>query len=158
MADSVRERIMKNLQAALEAITVANGFGNTLNSVQRLLQRGQSFNPPMALLMEGNDEASDGPLNGNYGLVSRTLNIDIALIVQQDEEQDARSASEVMNSLIADVQKKMQEDHRRGELAINTEEVSVSEIEVNEGMTQLGCTVSYRITYRHSRLDPTQAG
>lgn len=150
---------MKNIQSALEAITVENGFSCTLNAVERFLQRGQSFRPPMAYLIEGLDEVqSDGPLSGADSLVSRSFFANVDLIVQQDEETDARSASEVLNALIADIQKKMQEDYRRGDLAVNTEETSVSAIETNEGMTQLGCTVAYRISYRHRRLDPTIAG
>lgn len=137
MADSVRERIMQNIQAALEGITVANGFANTLNRVERLMQAGQTFAPPMALVIEGNDDViGQQPL----GYVSRELMVGVVLSVQQDQDVDSRSASTVMNSLVADVQKKMLEDHRRGDLAINTEEVGVSHIEVVEGLPELACT------------------
>lgn len=153
--DSVRERIMKNMQAALEAITVENGYGNTLNAVERTLQRGQSSLPPMAYLLEGDDDAiSEAPL----GLLSRHLSVGVVLVVQQDDEEDARSASEAMNSLIADVQRKLQEDERRGGLAIHTEETGVSPVQIEEGMPVLSATVAYRINYRHQRLDPTIAG
>lgn len=158
MADSVRERIMKNIQAALQAITVANGYANTLNAVERVLQQGQSTKPPMAYVIEGDDDANDGPLAGSTGLTSRSLQVGVVLVVQQDTDIDARSASEVMNSLVADVQKKMQEDYRRGDLAVNTEETSVSAVQIDEGMSVLSCTVAYRIAYRHSRLDPAIAG
>lgn len=153
--ESVRERMMKNIHAALEAITVANGYANTLNAVERALQRGQSMQPPMAYLLEGDDDViGEAPL----GYVSRNLQVGVVLVVQQDEEQDARSASEVLNSLIADVQKKMQEDERRGNLAVTTAETGVSPVQIDEGMPVLSATVAYRIQYRHSRLDPTIAG
>jgi len=159
MADSVRERIMKHLQTTLETITVANGYANTLNLVERCLQRGQSLNPPMAYLLEGSDDTQEGgPLSGNGGLLSRQFDVGIVLLVQQDEDTDAKSASEVMNSLIADVQEALQLDVRRGDLAVNTEETSVSPVQIEEGQPMLSCTVAYRISYRHSRLDPTQAG
>lgn len=146
---------MKNIQSALEAITVANGYGNTLTAVERTLQRGQSFQPPMAYVLEGDDDViEEAPL----GLLSRQLSIGVVLIVQQDEEQDARSASEAMNSLIADVQRKMQEDDRRGNLAVLTKEISVSPVQIEEGQPALSATVAYRIDYRHPRLDPTMAG
>lgn len=155
MADSVRERIMKNLHTALESITVANGFANTLNAVERTLQRGQSTQPPMAYLLEGDDDVtSEAPL----GYLSRQLQVGVVLLVQQDEAVDARSASEVMNSLIADVQRKLQEDERRGNLATLTEESGVSPVQIEEGQPVLSCAVGYRIQYRHSRLDPTVAG
>jgi len=159
MAESVRERIMKNLQAALQGITVGNGFTNTLNAVERTLQRGQSHQPPVAYLIEGDDDVlADGPLSGNDALLSRALAVGVVLVVQQDEDVDARSASEVMNSLIADVQKQLQVDYRRGELAINTEETGVSPVQIEEGQPVLSCAVAYRIPYRHRRLDPTIAG
>lgn len=158
MADSVRERIMKNIQAALQGITVGNGYANTLMAVERVLQQGQTTQPPMAYVLEGDDDASDGPLSGAAGLISRSLQVGVVLVVQQDTDIDARSASEVMNSLVADVQQTMQADYSRGGLALNTEESSVSAVQIDEGMPVLSCTVAYRIAYRHSRLDPTQAG
>lgn len=156
--DSVRERIMNNIQAALEAITVSNGYVNTLNRVERVLQRGQTFAPPMAVLIEGEDTVRTGPLLGNDALLSRELQVGVVLVVQQDDDVDARSASEVMNSLVADVQKKLQEDYRRGELALDTVERAVSPIEQEDGQPRLVCSIEYMIPYRHRRLDPTLAG
>ena len=146
---------MKHMQASLEAITVANGYTSTLIVVERVLQRGQSSQPPMAYVIEGDDYViAEAPL----GLLSRQLQVGVVLVVQQDEDSDARSASEVMNSLIADVQKKLQEDERRGGLAVNTVETGVSAVQIEEGQPVLSATVAYRIHYRHSRLDPTLVG
>ncbi len=146
---------MKNIQSALQAITVTNGCANTLNAVERTLQRGQSSQPPMAYVLEGDDDViAEAPL----GLLSRHLQVGDVLVAQQDEDVDARSASEVMNSLIADVQKKLQEDIGRGGIAINTEETGVSPVQIEEGMPVLSATVAFRIVYRHSRTDPAIAG
>lgn len=146
---------MKNIQAALQTITVENGYANTLNAVERVLQAGQSSQPPMAYAIEGDDDViSEAPL----GFLSRQLSVGVVLVVQQDDAIDARSASEAVNSLVADVQKKMQEDERRGDLAVNTVETGVSPVQIEEGMPILTATVAYRINYRHSRLDPTMAG
>lgn len=158
MADSVREAIMKQIQSTLQAITIGNGYANTVNAVERLLQRGQSSQPPMAYVLEGEDDASQGPIFGADSLISRTLSVGVTMIVQQDDDIDARSASEAMNSLIADVQKAMQVDYSRGGLAVNTEEVSVSPVQIDEGLPLLSATVAYRIAYRHRRTDPTIAG
>lgn len=155
MADSVRERIMKNIQTALEGITVANGYANTLNAVERTLQRGQSSAPPMAYVLEGDDDVIEqAPL----GYLTRHLSVGIVLAVQQDDDIDARSASEVMNSLIADVQKNLQVDPRRNNLAVDTKEAAVSPVQIEEGMPVLSATLAYRIHYRHSLTDPTVAG
>lgn len=150
---------MKNIQTALAAITVDNGYANTLNVVERVLQQGQSMQPPMAYVAEGDDTVLDGgPLSGANGLTSRQLNVGIRLIVQQDTDIDARSASEVMNLLAADVQRKMQEDYQRGGIAVNTEEVSMDAVQYDEGVPALFLDIFYKIHYRHSRTDPTIAG
>ena len=155
MAESVREQIMKNMVSTLQAVTVANGYSTTFNGVERTLQYGQSAQAPMAYVLEGDDEVvSEAPL----GYLSRHFQVGIVLTIQQDESEDARSASEVMNAVIADVQKKLQEDERRGNLAVNTEEMAVSAVEIEEGLPVLRATLAYRITYRHGRLDPTLAG
>lgn len=149
---------MKQIKTTLESITVANGYANTLIAVERVLQRGQSSQPPMAYVLEGDDDANQGPMFGADSLLSRTLHVGVVLVVQQDEATDSRSASEVMNSLIADVQKAMQVDYSRGGLAVNTEESSVSPVQIEEGMPVLSSTVAYRISYRHRRTDATIAG
>lgn len=153
--DSIRELIMKNLVAALEAIQVPNGYSTSLNAVERTLQQGQASDPPMAYVIEGDDEVTaESPL----GYLTRNFEVGIVLVVAQDLSEDARSASEAMNAVIADVQKKVQEDERRGGLALMTEEMAVSAIEIEEGMPTLRATVGYRVKYRHARLDPYTAG
>lgn len=154
MAESVREQIMKNLVSVLQTVTVQNGYSTTFNGVERTLQYGQSAQAPMAYVIEGDDEViAEAPL----GYLSRHFQVGIVLTIQQDENEDARSASEVMNAVIADVQKKLQEDERRNNLAVGTEEIAVSAVEIEEGLPVLRATLAYRIKYRHARLDPTVA-
>jgi hypothetical protein len=157
MADSVRELIMKNLQTTLEGVTVANGYANSLLSVQRFLQPGQTVTEtPVVLLLEGEDDVSlEGPLAGAGSLVSRTLNVGLLIIDRQQTDTDQRSASERMNSLVADIQKALQVDYQRGGHAIDTNEVSVSPLDVEEGQPELSLTMVYAIKYRHRRNDPT---
>lgn len=146
---------MKNLQTTLQGITMANGYANTLNAVERVLQQGQSSQPPMAYLLEANDTVTaEAPL----GFLSREMLVGVVLVVQQDEAIDSRSASEVMNSLIADVQRALQVDERRGNLAVLTKETDVSAVQIIEGMPELSATVAYSIHYRHNRLDATVVG
>lgn len=157
MADSRRELIMKNIQATLQGVTVALGYANTLLAVERVLQRGQSLQAPMAYVIEGDDDIINKEASGQSGLLlRRTLQVGVTLVVQQDEAIDSRSASEAMNSLISDVQKVMQVDCTRGGSAIDTHEDSVSAIQITEGQPELSSTVVYRIDYRHRRTDPTQ--
>lgn len=146
---------MKHVQATLEGITVENGYANTLRSVQRFRQDGQELaNLPAAILIEGGDDVD---LNGPLELTSRTMTVSVVLIQQQDTDVDAKSASELMNSLIADVQRAMQVDHRRGGVAIDTTESGIGDMNVDEGQPELVQTIGYRIAYRHLRNDPTEA-
>ena len=146
---------MKHVQATLEGITVENGYANTLRSVQRFRQDGQELaNLPAAILIEGGDDVD---LNGPLELTSRTMTVSVVLIQQQDTDVDAQSASELMNSLIADVQRAMQVDHRRGGVAIDTTESGIGDMTVDEGQPELVQTIGYRIAYRHLRNDPTEA-
>lgn len=146
---------MKHVQATLAGITVENGYANTLRSVQRFRQDGQELaNLPAAILIEGGDDVD---LNGPLELTSRTMTVSVVLIQQQDTDVDAQSASELMNSLIADVQRAMQVDHRRGGVAIDTTESGIGDMNVDEGQPELVQTIGYRIAYRHLRNDPTEA-
>ena len=146
---------MKHIQATLEGITVEGGYANTLRSVQRFRQDGQELaNLPAAILIEGSDDVD---ANGPLELVSRTMTVSVVLIRQQDTDVDSKSASELMNSLIADVQTAMQVDHRRGGVALDTTEIGIVEMNVEEGQPELVQSIAYRITYRHERTDPTRA-
>ena len=148
---------MRHIQTTLEGITVENGYANTLHRVERVLQRGQSLASPMAYLLEGDDDVVTALGGGQAGaLTLREIQVGIVPVVQQEDDVDARSASEVMNSLIADVQKAMQVDAQRGGAAVETDEVGISSIQIDEGQPVLSCAVAYRIRYRHRRTDPTQ--
>lgn len=155
MADSVRELIMKHVKTTLEGITVANGYVHTLQAVERLQQQGQSSQSPMAVILEGDDRPIDLTSQDAGGLaIQRELEVGIVLDVVQDEEIDARSASEVMNDLVADVQKAMQVDVSRGGHAIDTEELGIDPILIVDAKKKLLCPMGYRIRYRHLRTDP----
>lgn len=158
--DSVRERIVKQIQATLEGITVGNGYGQSMVSVQRFMQGGQETSQtPTCVLMEGDDSVDmEGPLAGSFSLTSRTMNVSVVVVHQQDDSVDSRSAAEVMNALVADVQKALQVDPTRGGLALDTMEVGLGELDAHEGQPELIQAVAFRIKYRHRRTDPTIAG
>lgn len=155
MAVSVREQIMRNIQTTLAGITIENGYANTLRSVQRFQQQGQQLaDLPVAVLIEGGDDVD---LNGPLELTSRTMNVSVVLVQQQDTDVDGRSAAELMNSLLSDVQTALQVDHTRGGLAVDTTEQGIGDMDVEEGQPELAQSISYRIAYRHHRTDPTLA-
>lgn len=157
MADSVRELILKNIQTTLQGVTVLAGYSVTMAAVERFLQSGQpSSSVPAVLILEGDDDVDNELTGSTYNLVARTLNVGLMVITRQDLSTDTKSASEVMNGLLADIQKVMQVDPTRGGYALDTDEVSIGPIEAEEGQPELVSTVAYSIRYRHRRTDPTQ--
>lgn len=158
MADSVRELILKDIVTTLQGVTAANGYANTLHSVQRFRQAGQTLvDVPMCVVMEGDDSVSfEGPLSGAGSLTTRHLTVNLVLIHRQDDETDPRPATEVMNSLLADVQKAMLSRYQRGGHAIDTTELGIGELDVEQGQPELLQTIAFRVHYRHRFDDPTQ--
>ena len=162
MADSVRELILKALVTTLEGVTVANGYAHTLRSVQRFRQAGHTLAAvPMVVVMEGEDSvAAEGPLAGAGSLTTRNLIVNLVLIHRQDDDTDPRPSTELMNSLLADVQKAVLGGTRytRGGHAIDTTELGIGELDADEGQPELVQTIAFRIQYRHRFDDPTAEG
>ena len=146
---------MKHVQATLQGVTVQNGYVHTLQAVERLQQQGQSSQSPMAVIIEGDDRPIDMTSQDTGGIaIERELEVGVVLEVVQDEDSDARSASEAMNDLVADVQKAMQADVSRGGAAIDTEELGLDPILIVDAKKKLICAMGYRVRYRHLRTDP----
>ena len=152
MADSIREKIMKNIKTVLQTITVGNGYSNTILSVQRFIQSGHKLlDVPVILISEGSETAEDKAPN----LTMKTLSVYLAVITRQDETIDTRSGAEVMNSIVADVEKAMVADFTRGGNSIDTKIISSDPIDVQDGEPELGVLMQFEIIYRHGRTDPT---
>lgn len=155
MADSIRETIMKNVQSTLEGITVAAGYANTIQSVQRYRQAGQDVRlAPGALVSEGDEEIDEGPLSGANGLVTKRLTVGVLLYARQ-EPTDTKSGDEVINSLQADVEKALATTYTRGGKAIDTKEVGNGRLDPEDGVPELNRLLIYELHYRHRREDPT---
>lgn len=153
MPDTIRERIMKNIKTALEGITVANGYDNTVKIVERVKQGGQTTKDvPYLQITNGVESPHESQENPT---LRKKLPVYVIIGTRQDEETDPKWADEVVNSLLGDVQRAMQVDPTRGGLAIDTIEGSNGPMPVEEGMTALETFQEYTIDYRHSRTDPT---
>jgi hypothetical protein len=127
--------------------------------VQRLEQDGQRpIDGHGVLLIDGDDGVEGLVLAGAYDLQSRRRHVDLVIVAQQDTDEDPRSASELMNSLEADVRRAVNADHTRGGNALNTTETQANELDVQVGMPELRRVLGYDIQYRHRRTDPTIAG
>ncbi|MDH5738738.1 MAG: hypothetical protein OEY77_00265 [Nitrospira sp.] len=147
---------MQHLQAAIESIQTENGYANTMHLVQRLQQDGQApVHGNGVHVIDGDDFVEGVIMAGDHDLVSRRRHVDLIIVAQQD---DALSASELMNSLEADVRRAVNADWTRGGLAVNTEETQANETDIEIGMPELRRVLGYEIRYRTRRTDPTIAG
>lgn len=152
MADSYREQIVKDIKTALLTISTANGFNNTIASVQRPEQDGNSFSSsPMAIIVEGDEEGQDGPVE----LITKTLQIIIIAQMRQDTATDTRSANEVLNSFAVDIHKAVMSDRTRNSIALDTKFISESQLQVEEGQPELARLIEFEVSYRHHNTDPT---
>lgn len=152
MADTIKERIIKNRMTALQNIKVANGYANTVKTVERIKQSGQTNkDTPYLELFAGDEESEDAP----FPYTQKSLTLYLIMGTRQDESTDPKWADEIVNSLLGDVEKAMAADFTCGALAIDCTEVSNGPMPIEEGMTALETFAEFRITYRHIRTDPT---
>lgn len=152
MADTIREKILKNIKTALEGIAVANGYANTVQKVERVIQGGQNtVDVPYIQILAGDEESEQAP----HPLIQKSLTIYVVIGTRQDQTVDPKWADEIVNAILGDVQKALQNDYQRGGNAIDTIEVANGPMPIMEGMTSLETFVEYRIVYRHNRTDPT---
>lgn len=153
MADTIRERIIKNIKTTLEGITVANGYANTIVRVERVRQSGQITKDTPYLVISTGDESPHEKQEDPT--LRKLLTVYILIGTRQDEGVDPKWADELINSLLGDIQKAMASTHTRGGLALDTIEGSNGPMPIEDGMTTLETFQEYTIDYRHARTDPT---
>lgn len=156
MADSIREQIIKKVKAQLATITVANGYKNTIASVQRFKQTGQvTKDVPYLIIHEGPDEPEDGPVAGAGSLTTRKLEISVEVGMRHDEAADARSSEEIVNTLREDLERALMANRTWDGLARDTAPLRHGPIIGLEGQPDLTCYAETTLTYRHRATDPT---
>lgn len=157
MPDSIQERIMKKIAQAMSEITVANGYANTLESVQRHNQSGINLQSvPAVVLREGDCNAELEKTA--YPYVRRRLEFFLVVMTRQDEEHDARSGGEILNSLIADIERRVAASPNWDGLAIMTDPPSYLAIDVEATTPHLSRALRYETVYTHLRTDPASQG
>lgn len=135
MADSIREKILANVQLTLQEVT----------GIQRVV-RG-SVNPfeidplPAISIIEINEDLIE-PHMYPYGLWELTVLLRLWIKAEM-------ARSQKLNVMIADVKNKMLEDNTRGGNAIDTLPMTNRNTYLEaEGAIEAGADLEYRITYR----------
>jgi len=157
MADSIQEQIMKKIAAAVAEVTIANGYANTINSVQRYNQSGVNLsgNPPTVLIKEG--DCVTELTKSVMGRVRRRMEWYAVAITRQDETSastDTRSGGEMLNSLVADLEQRIGASETWAGLAMFTDPPEYLDIEIDATTPHLAKGLRFSTVYEHTRGNP----
>ena len=156
MSDSIQEQILKKMAAALAEITVANGYANTLRSVQRHNQAGVDLvDTPTVLLREG--DCTIELEKSTHQKVRRRMEWYAVALTRQDETStstDTRSGSELLTSLIADLEQRIAASGNWDGLAIMTDPPDYLDVEVDATTPHLARGLRFSTVYEHTRGNP----
>ena len=151
---TIRESILEDLRTTLSGVTIANGYHNDIQSVQRWRQAGNSLiSVPCVVINAGAEEKDMSP---NPFMTCRfTVYLDVW--VRQDEG-DPQSTDSILNSLLGDIEKAIIGDVTRGGNAKDTNIKSNVLFETVEGQPHAGIVVELEIIYQHKQNDPEVSG
>lgn len=156
MADSILEQIVKKMASAVAEVTVANGYDNTVLSVQRFNQSGVELaDVPAVLIREGVCDVER--LKSTHQSVRRRAEIVLVGIIRQDETStstDTRSAAEQLNSLCADLEYRLGASLTWDGLAIDTEPPNYIEVEMDAVTPHAARGLQVSVVFQHVRNDP----
>ena len=156
MTTPVIENIATNIVDAVNAITTANGFNQTLvaQRPKRLLFMNDAWDDLTVLVAQGNEDQGD-ELKGSYNVRELKQEFEIIAIVINGEKASIALDTRI-NQVDADIKKKLMESPKRGDYAIDTKLMDSERFAFNESFT--GIIVNCEITYRVKSDDPyTQA-
>ena len=146
MADTIKEKILDNIDATLQTITKANGYNNDIESVQRWSQEGPSLvDVPAAVIVTGHRDGKPEP----NPKTSNVLEVFIEIWVRN-------ATDEILNSLEGDVEKALMQDYTRGGYADDTNVLGSDPFEGTVGNPHAGIEILLGIKYKHLQTDPTQ--
>lgn len=150
---TIRERILANIKTTIEAITTANGYANTIASVQRWDKRGNPLRlVPCIVVNAGQEEKEMSP---NPYFTCR-LSVYLDVWIRQDDA-DSTATDVILSGILGDIEKALMIDNTRGGFAIDTNIKSNVPFETVEGQPHAGLTVEIEVLYQHTQSDPSIA-
>ncbi len=153
MADTIREKILKNIKTTLEGVTVANGYRNTIQAVRRWDKRSNPIDPTPSITIAVGEENKDPIPNPLY---TCRLNVFLDVWIRQNET-DATPTDEKITSLVGDIEKALMVDNTRGGNAVDTDLKGSTPFDYPDGKFTSGVVVEAVILYQHRISDPEQA-
>lgn len=148
MNTPVIELIAENIKTAVNAITVVNGFNQDLVAVRPKRNVFANVNPEdkKVLIIQADEEEIKSPYGAKDWMQTFIL---AAFVIDSDDASE--SIDTRINKIRADVQKKLQEDIRRGGHALNTfNRPSV----IFDSVEYTGIEINIEVHYRTKTDDP----
>lgn len=147
----VRERVMRNVEATLRSIALANGFDHDVAVVLRVDDVGFNLDAYPAILIREADTQEGQTEQGREARQDNLLELELGLWIRDEE-----APPEVANAFLLDVQRAMMADPRRGGLAHDTLERG-SQLIASETMAPFAYQAArFAIDFRHDHDDPFQ--
>lgn len=158
MADSVRLRILKNIETTLEAVDGTGSWNVTLSKVERFLASGNTKETvPLVVIIPDFEEREEGMSQ----IVHSKLDVYLILYVVQ-EKSDTTPLDEFIDPYVQDISKALLADRGRGlsggePNAEDTEIMSVEPFEEEDGQHYHGLIFKLQIEFRTEPDDYTAA-
>lgn len=151
MADSVKEKILKNLKTTLEGVTTGAGYHVTLNNIGRYLSY---INPKVTLprveIISGREKRE----HGMSQIVHSDFEVRVVLYAAQ-QDGDTTPMDQFLDPYFQDISKVLRLDNTRGGYAFDTEIAEVEPFELEDGQIMIGLIFDLLIKFRTDPDDVT---
>jgi hypothetical protein len=153
MSVPIKENIAVNIKAAINAITIVNGFNQDLTGIRPMRNDFKDVTPKdgTVLLKQLNpnktDEQPEGPFvewEQPYALMAIVL----------DGDDVTTTIDTRLNQVEADIQKKIMEDPFRGGSSGVVDTIILPSVEFDDGKGFTGISVNIAVQYRTKIEDP----
>ena len=151
MADSIKEKILKSVTEDLGIISMATGYSNDIQLVERWEQLGQNKASLPAIFVHTGSEAKE---NRPSIVTHCKLVVYAVLWAIHDRNAFPVPTDEYLNLFAADIEKALMVDEQRDQLAERTTVTDIDFFELQEGQAFVGVIVEMSIEYKHKRGDP----
>ena len=154
--DTIRERILADVQTTLSGITAAGGYKTDVASVERYrLHWDDAQEQPVLVIYSAQEQARTATLRDANDVAPWTMRLIIDGIHEVGDGH--KYLDQAANEIYADILRAMEQDVSRGGVAVDTVPVSFAWTPTQENETRVEIHVEYDILYRTQRNDPTVA-
>jgi len=153
MSTPIIENIAENIKTAINEITVANGYNQTLTCIRPRRNDFSDVSPDdlVVLLVQEGEEKDPTVISAETWMQTFSA---MAMVI--DSDKATVSIDTRINQVRADITKKLMVDAKRGNYAIDTIMLGSDKFDDGEGFT--GIAVKFAVKYRTKYEDPYTQG